>query len=299
MSATPVEVKQAAPLALAEVAKLRCMKCGTGKLLQRSERLACRDCAASYPIDDGRFPDFLTEGDRRALEAELAFWAANFEGVEYQDESEASYQSWVQSIQSRPTDDVVELGCGSGALLKRLPARVRVGLEPAVSLLRPSNGFLGVLGTAHSMPFQSEAFDVVLFKHALHHVQDKRKGFLEAARILRPGGKLVIIEPNAEHPQRRIISSPGSLLRRTGIFSRFIGPVETFQALPELLRWAGESGLTVDSSYYCESHYDRLTVRQALQRAYSASLKRLVPDRWLYPNYFVSFRKPGAAATTL
>jgi SAM-dependent methyltransferase len=277
-----------------ELEKLRCPRCGEDRLVQTDATLACVSCLAGYPITDGRFPDFLTEADRRALEAELAFWASHFEGVEYEDESDASYREWVDGIGSTFQHDVIELGCGSGALLKRLPARLRVGLEPAVSLLRPSHGFFGVIGTAHLLPFRTASFDVVVYKHALHHVQDKRRGFDEAARILRPGGKLVIIEPNADHPQRRIISNPQSFLRRTGIFSRFIGPVETFQSMPELLRWAGESGLATDASFYCESHYDRLTVRQALQRVYSTTLKPLVPDRFLYPNYFVSFRKPDA-----
>ncbi len=276
--------------------KLRCVRCAAGSLFMTDQSLTCVQCKAQFPLAEGRFPDFLSDADRKALDTELAFWAKHFEGVEYEDESEASYQSWIDSIQSRPTDDVAELGCGSGALLKRLPARVRVGLEPAVNLLAPSSGFLGVIGTAHTMPFQSGSFDVVVFKHALHHVQDKRRGFSEAARILKPGGKLVIIEPNAEHPQRRIISNPESLLRRSHIFTRFIGPVETFQTLPELLQWGEESGLALDNKYYCESNYDRLTVRQRLQRIYSGTLRHVMPERLLYPNYFVSFRKPEQAA---
>ena len=103
----------------------------------------------------------------------------------------------------------------------------------------------------------------------------------------------VIIEPNASHPQRRLISNPRSIFRTTRLLTRFIGPVETFQTMDELLAWAKESRLDCEAAQFTESEYDRLTVRQALQKIYARVLKPVLPEKYLHPNYFLSFRKPA------
>ncbi len=274
------------------LAKLACPECRGTSLKKESEGLHCEACQKHFPMSSGRFPDFLSDSERAALARELAFWAAHFQNVEYKDESDSSYQSWIELMDCTENDDILEIGCGSGAMLKRLPARLRVGLEPAENLLIPSDGFVGVMATAQRLPFKDGSFSVVLYKHALHHVEDKKKALEEASRVLAPGGRLIVIEPNADHPQRRLISNPESWLRRTHIFSRFIGPVETFQPLSELVEWAKATGLRTQTTVFKESDYDRLTVRQALQKIYSRTLRHWVPEKFLLPNYFAAFLKP-------
>jgi hypothetical protein len=110
-------------------------------------------------------------------------------------------------------------------------------------------------------------------------------------RIARPGGRLVIIEPNASHPQRRLISNPRSIFRTTRLLTRFIGPVETFQTMDELLAWAKELHLDCETARLTGSDYDRLTVRQALQKIYARLLRPVLPEKYRHPNYFISLRK--------
>ncbi len=272
--------------------KFRCPECQGASLTRSDAALSCTSCGSRFPIRDGRFPDFLNATERTALARELAFWASHFHNVEYKDESDLSYQAWMDLMRCTPDDDILEIGCGSGAMLKRLPARLRVGLEPAENLLIPSNGFTGVMATAQRLPFQDGSFNVILYKHALHHVEEKRRALEEAARVLAPGGRLIVIEPNADHPQRRLISNPKSWLRRSHVLSRFIGPVETFQPLSELVDWAKSLGLKTERTLFKESEYDRLTVRQALQRVYSRALRPFVAPKFLLPNYFAAFQKP-------
>jgi ubiquinone/menaquinone biosynthesis C-methylase UbiE len=254
------------------LAKFLCPECRGPALTTSDAALTCAACGTAFPLREGRFPDF--------------------QNVEYKDESDASYQAWIDLMKCTDADDILEIGCGSGAMLKRLSARLRVGLEPAENLLIPSSGFTGVMATAQRLPFKDGSFSLILYKHALHHVEDKQKALEEAARVLAPGGRLVVIEPNADHPQRRLISNPKSWLRRSHVFSRFIGPVETFQPLSQLEESTKALGLHTERTLFKESDYDRLTVRQAIQRLYSRALRPFVAQKFLLPNYFASFLKP-------
>jgi hypothetical protein len=99
------------------------------------------------------------------------------------------------------------------------------------------------------------------------------------------------MEPNAEHPQRRLISDPSSPFRKIKLITRFIGPVETFQSASELIDMAARAGADCEKLIYTQSDYDHLSWRQRLQRVYSSALKPILPQRYLLPNYFVAFRK--------
>lgn len=272
--------------------KLLCPTCGKAGLTKAETSVDCASCHSSFPLAGGRFPDFLNAEDRNRMAAELAFWEGHqASDLPYEDESESSYRLLSDWIGAREDSEVLEIGCGSGALLKRIAGKTRIGLEPSLPLLSHGDGFHGVVAVATRLPFPDESFDLVFFKHSLHHVEDKEKGIAEAARVLRKGGKLVIIEPNAAHPQRRLISNPESRLRKSGVLTKFIGPVETFQTVEEVTAQAKRCGLARSRLEWLQSQYTRLTVRQALQRLYAGIGKHLLSPSLVYPNYFLEFTK--------
>lgn len=274
--------------------KLQCVQCRAGDMDLEADSLRCLSCGTAYPLRAGRFPDFLTEAHRSQLEGEIEFWEAHYGDTVYESENEASYQAWAELIGASPRDEVIELGCGSGPQLRRIEAKLRVGLEPVLGLLTATTGFHGLIGTVENIPVQDGAFDLVYFNYSLHHVADKERGFAEAARITRPGGRLVAVEPNLEHPQRRLTSNPKSPFRKFMPLVGFVDPNETFSSAGELRELGRRHGLTCQSLVYRESMYDRPTLRYRVQKLYSRLGRYFLPDRLIYPSFIISFKKPAS-----
>lgn len=104
----------------------------------------------------------------------------------------------------------VDLGCGTGLLLNALAERAdRVaGLDISHEMLRgydPAGRRAGTRlvlarGDMARLPFRSGAFDAVLCRSALHHMDDEAGVLAEICRVLRPGGRLVLGEPANDFP---------------------------------------------------------------------------------------------------
>ena len=104
--------------------------------------------------------------------------------------------------------DVVSVGCGPnpGRHLFPAPQFRLTGADvdaEYVSIARRNGADEAVVAGAGELPFEDASFDVVLYRLVLHHIAFQgplRPSFQEAARLLRPGGLMVAIEPNLWHP---------------------------------------------------------------------------------------------------
>ncbi len=105
---------------------------------------------------------------------------------------------------------VADIGCGDGALTRlmtRLGARV-TGIEPSAGQLSRARAAelagdeVYLQGVAEALPLPDASLDVVLFFNSLHHVpvEHQARALAEAARALKPGGRLCVIEPLARGP---------------------------------------------------------------------------------------------------
>ena len=104
-----------------------------------------------------------------------------------------------------PDRPLLEIGCGGGANLHHLAARPgSLGIDFSAARLRQAReelrrvGF--VRGDAGALPVRDAAFEAVLVRDVLHHVTDRGAVLAEAARVLRPGGCLAVLEPNRWSP---------------------------------------------------------------------------------------------------
>jgi SAM-dependent methyltransferase len=104
---------------------------------------------------------------------------------------------------------VLSVGCGwhPGRHLFPAPAfrLTGVDLDPAMIEMLLESGEIddGTAGRAGELPYEPRSFDVVLYRLVLHHVAYQgplAPVLAEAARLLRPGGALVAVEPGLWHP---------------------------------------------------------------------------------------------------
>jgi ubiquinone/menaquinone biosynthesis C-methylase UbiE len=117
-------------------------------------------------------------------------------------------------VDTAPTPaDVLDVGCGTGLVLRRLAERYPdaaslVGVDPAPGMLEvarahsPDPRVRFEAGTADALPLPAGTFDLVVTTLSLHHWRDQRGGLAECARVLRPGGVLVLADMVARGPAR-------------------------------------------------------------------------------------------------
>jgi SAM-dependent methyltransferase len=136
--------------------------------------------------------------------------------------------------------DVLDAGSGDGALAALLAPRARriTCLDRSDKVLAAARQRLGHLGNVdfapgdlQALPFGRERFDQVLAFNVLTYVEDPERAVAEAARVLRPGGELVVTAL-APHPHREITDGYGHV--HAGI------------APNRLQEWLRAAGLAVD-----------------------------------------------------
>jgi SAM-dependent methyltransferase len=102
----------------------------------------------------------------------------------------AIYDEWyAQLAAALPPGDgqVLELGSGAGYCAQFIPGLI-------TSEILPCPGVRMVID-ATKLPFHADSLRAIVMTNVLHHIQDVRAFFAEAARSLRPGGKILMIEP--------------------------------------------------------------------------------------------------------
>ncbi len=124
---------------------------------------------------------------------------------------EAAYR-WLVGTLPVPGAVVVEAGCGEGyggQLLADAGAAVVVGLDLDLATLRHSAvAYPGVPVAAANLvalPLGDEAVDLVVCSQVVEHLWDQDGFVAECARVLRPGGLLVVTTPN------RLTFPPGNV----------------------------------------------------------------------------------------
>lgn len=101
---------------------------------------------------------------------------------------------------------VLEIGCGSGGLLRMIRARGArvVGVDASARALqlvcaRVPSALVVQSAADARLPFHSGAFDAILAQHVIEHL-DAEGALREWARVLKPYGRLAIATPNARYP---------------------------------------------------------------------------------------------------
>lgn len=110
---------------------------------------------------------------------------------------------WVLGVSGVVTGlRVLDVGCGNGMYLGEMASRrvEAVGCDLSFGMLR-SVGHHPTLVNADvtTLPMRDDSFDIVLAPHMLYHVADRRSAAHELRRVLRPGGRCVVVTNGASH----------------------------------------------------------------------------------------------------
>jgi ubiquinone/menaquinone biosynthesis C-methylase UbiE len=100
---------------------------------------------------------------------------------------------------------VLDVGCGTGYLLRRLGPRVPearelAGIDAAPAMIETARTMASdsriqfATATAEKLPYPQETFDLVISTTSFDHWADQRAGLAECFRVLVPGGRLVLID---------------------------------------------------------------------------------------------------------
>jgi demethylmenaquinone methyltransferase/2-methoxy-6-polyprenyl-1,4-benzoquinol methylase len=149
-----------------------------------------------------------------------------------------------------PGDAALDVCCGTGDLTLELAKRIAPGghvvgcdfSEPMLDLARDKAGARAVGGVrfewadALNLPYDAGRFDAVTVGFGVRNFADRDRGLREMARVLRPGGRLVVLE--FTRPQRPPFSTFYSLWfdRIAPILGRISDDPEAYAYLAESVR---------------------------------------------------------------
>lgn len=106
----------------------------------------------------------------------------------------ATYLRWYKEILNVCREiqnldgDIVEIGSGAGFLEELIPELVKTDAAP--------NPYAAKIVDAMHLGFSNEELKAIVLIGVLHHLSDPARFLSEAERCLKPGGRLVMIEPN-------------------------------------------------------------------------------------------------------
>jgi ubiquinone/menaquinone biosynthesis C-methylase UbiE len=175
----------------------------------------------------GRFSQWRTDAIRGLDEAAARERAlGSLERRGRSPDEVAARAAYLDLLGIEPGERVLEVGCGSGVVLRDVarrvaPGGVAIGLDPSPAMLAVArelaeqHGLADVVelreGDARALPFGDAQFDVVLAVTTLLHVPDGERAIPEMVRVTRPGGRVAVFDRDNDS---YIISHPDRTLTR-------------------------------------------------------------------------------------
>jgi ubiquinone/menaquinone biosynthesis C-methylase UbiE len=111
----------------------------------------------------------------------------------------------LEALGPKPIRNLVDLGTGTGRMLQLLAPRAArtVGLDASHAMLSVARANLEKAGLSrielrqgdiYAPPFPRDTFDLVVIHQVLHYLDDPARAIREAARLVAPGGRILVVD---------------------------------------------------------------------------------------------------------
>lgn len=139
--------------------------------------------------------------------------------------------------------DLLDVGCGNGELIERMEAlgwrAEGVDIDGSALRVARQRGLNVRAGTLESQEYPADSFDAVTISHVIEHVHDPVRLLRACYQVLRPGGRLVVVTPNASSWAHRRFKESWLHLDPPRHLHLFTPPL--LQQLAEMAGFQGES----------------------------------------------------------
>ncbi len=177
----------------------------TASIVAAIDALADDDVRALFAADSARLDSVRAdraEAARRYFEAHAATWDSVRSLHIDEDKVERAIE---QALADRPLGTLVDIGTGTGRMLELFAPRAdsAVGVDRSSEMLRLARVKLERAGIAraslrqgdmYSLPLADRSADSIILHQVLHYAQQPGAAIAEAARVLAPKGRLLVID---------------------------------------------------------------------------------------------------------
>lgn len=144
------------------------------------------------------------------------------------DDDRALHRALIELTVATPLGDVIDIGCGQGRILKLLASRAKraVGVDIDADARRFARAKLLLAGLPHctlrkgdmyALPFANGEFDTVILDDVLSGADQPVAAIEEAARLLRPGGRLLLLTKSSGTTSQETSAKLANWCRATGL----------------------------------------------------------------------------------
>ena len=125
------------------------------------------------------------------------------------------YPDILAELEKEDFTDVLDAGCGTGAVLallsEKYPDKNYTGIDLSPEMISVANskklqGIKFICGDCENLPFADNSFDVITCSMSFHHYPHPVDFFRSCKRVLRPGGRMIIRDMTANAFMRFFIN---------------------------------------------------------------------------------------------
>ncbi len=151
------------------------------------------------------------------------------------------------------SSEILDLGCGEGTRLNLVAKNTQKGVGVDISQIAikmakqkfPNFDFLHA--DLERVPLKDGRFDLIYSAYVLEHLENPEKVLIEAIRLVKEGGYMVLIAPNYGAPNRASPPFKGSRLKK--LFNGFWQDLLAFNKTTKKLNWIKVEPMATHDDY--------------------------------------------------